>query len=157
MVGFPDLGWDHLRVLLGVSYTAVNVQSEETNPAPFDLLGCLVDYKASVYTWAATLLAEKCPQRRAALYAAAKEIVSNRGWDSEYEEALISLTQHESSFDTVPGFQNESSGPSNGPMQPQEAAKYMGIDFNYPIDLIRDIVNNKVGRTGSTVSNNEHV
>lgn len=148
-VGFPERGWDHLRVLLGVSYTAVNVQSmQEASPEPFDLLGCLMDYKASVYTWAATLLAEKCPRRRAALYAAAKEIVSNRGWDSEYEEALISLTQHESSFDTVPVFQDESSGPSHGPMSPQQAAKYMGVDFDYPIDLIRDIVNNKVRENG---------
>lgn len=86
--------WGHLRDVLRINYEPImpapNISDED-----MELLGCLAEFKPIAISWAAILLAERCPSRRDDFLTAGKNCVVGRD-----DNAELDLITYLSRFDS---------------------------------------------------------
>ncbi|KAK8050291.1 hypothetical protein PG994_012021 [Apiospora phragmitis] len=130
--------WNQLAARIRVHYEAVMIPigQPKDDDKPYDLLGCWTDYRAELFAGVAVLLAQKCPSRATEFYTAARRIINQRSWDGTCLDAVTQLAEQESLHEAV--LQpTQSQG-----MGPKDAAELLGVELNFPADLIKDFVNN---------------
>ncbi|KAK8125812.1 uncharacterized protein PG998_001571 [Apiospora kogelbergensis] len=130
--------WNRLSARIRVHYEPVTIPvgHPKDDDKDYDLLGCWTDYKAVLFAGVAILLAKSCPGRAIEFYTAARNIIGKRTWDGTCWDSATELASHES-LHTASLEYTQSQG-----MKPQDAANLLGVELQYPAELVQEFVNN---------------
>ncbi|KAK8027880.1 Ubiquitinyl hydrolase 1 [Apiospora marii] len=130
--------WKSLAARIRTDYEHVQIPigHRKEDDKDFDLLGCWTDYTATLFVGVAILLGDKCPSRADEFWTAAKSIIANRSWDGTCFFSLTQLVEkeslHQAALDSTKSHE----------MGPKDAAELLGVELNYPAELIQGFVNN---------------